>query len=43
MKLIIKTNSKSRKQYMQTSCPGVFAGSKTTGGIKVNVGGSIVL
>ncbi len=39
---IIKTNSKSRTQYMQTSDHGVFAGRMTTGGIKVNVGGAIV-
>ena len=39
---IIKTNSKSRKQYMQTSDHGVFTGRMATGGIEINVGGSTV-
>lgn len=39
---IIKSNSKSHKQYMQISDHGALAGSIETGGIEVNVGGSTV-
>lgn len=39
---IIKTNSMSRKQYMQTAAHGAFIGGMTIGGIEVNVGGSTV-